>query len=733
MIINYIKNNTKKWNVLPKLLVALGFSIAISASSQTVPCSSAQPFCTGINYDFPNTTSGTLPSGVNIGCLSSAPRPVWYFMQINQSGPITIHLSQSTQPGGAGAGLDVDFAMYGPFTDVNSGCAAIMAGTAPIQSSYSASSTETIGIGAPGGSNSICNIGSGGATTPPVPQTGEFYIVMITNYNGGAGYVNFNQTNSGASGAGSTNCNVLNPGATNNGPLCAGQTLNLQVAGGLYNPNWTYEWTGPNGFASTVQNPVLPNVTPSNGGTYRLIVWDPADPNNKDTTFTTVQIDPNPVLNVVYKDTICVGVPTVFNMNGTTPASNVQFGFDLDGNNVFEHTVMGRDTTFIFSAPGVYHFNVRATTVPAGCVDNKSYSIVVYPTPNVNLLASKTTICLGEKINLQVNASIPNLPSMTSTIASYNWDLQGDGVIDTSGATLNALANVTLPQAGVYNISTTVVTNRGCSATDSVQVTVNQLPKTTFVPENICSGNEARLEANSLMSAPGFIANYNWTVSGNGFNTTSTDSVFNVSFPSAGTYFISLQTTSDAGCKYTISDTIKVAESPIADFSVKGCLDIFFFSSTTINGTQPYFYAWDLNKDTIIDTTASAFEYKFPEAGNKEVTLYVVDQNGCKDTITKDASPIVPTDIPNVLSLSSTSGNNVLALTDFDYCNYELSVYNRWGKRVFNTKHNSDNANDVKYFEGKSADGANLSTGTYFYVITGEAEIEYKGTITIFD
>ncbi len=703
-------------------------------NGQSIPCNSAQPFCTGINYDFPNSTSGTTPTGVNLGCMSSAPRPVWYFMQIGQTGPIVINLSQTTGPNGSGTGLDVDFAMWGPFNDMTAGCASISAGAPPIQSSYSASSTETIGIGAPGGSNSICSIGTGGATTPPAPQPGDYYIVLITNYNGSAGYVNFNQTNSGNSGAGSTSCNVLNPGATNNGPLCAGQTLNLQITGGLYNPNWGYEWSGPNNFTSTVQNPVINNAQPSHSGTYMLVVYDQADPaNTRDTTYTTVQIDPLPVLQVTFDDTVCVGASVAFNMNGTVPANNVRFGFDLDGNNVFEHTVYGRDTTFTFNAPGVYNFNVRATTYPAGCVETRQYRIVVYPSPNVNLLASKTEICLGETVSLQVNATIPNLPSLTSTIQSFNWDLQGDGVIDTAGANLNALANITLPQVGVYNVVTTVVTSRGCSAKDSVAVTVNQLPVTSFIPTNICSGSQALLEANSEMSAPGYISNYNWSVSGNGYSTTSTDSIFNVSFPGAGTYFISLNTTSNEGCHYSVSDTIKVSESPIADFSVQGCLNIFYFTATTTGGTPQYTHSWDLTQDSIIDTISNGFQYKFADASPKDITMYVVDQNGCTDTITKPANPVLPTDVPNVLSLGSTSGNNEMLLADFDYCNYELSVYNRWGKRVFNTKNNPDDVTTLKYFEGKSMDGNNLSPGTYFYVIKGDSDIEYKGTITIFD
>ncbi|MFK7809138.1 MAG: hypothetical protein AB8F74_15150, partial [Saprospiraceae bacterium] len=44
--------------------------------------------------------------------------------------------------------------------------------------------------------------------------------------------------------------------ASNNGPLCVGQTLELYATDGAD----SYLWTGPNGFTSTEQNPVIPNA-----------------------------------------------------------------------------------------------------------------------------------------------------------------------------------------------------------------------------------------------------------------------------------------------------------------------------------------------------------------------------------------------------------------------------------------------------------------------------------------
>jgi hypothetical protein len=59
------------------------------------------------------------------------------------------------------------------------------------------------------------------------------------------------------------------PTVGNNGPILAGNALNLTastVSGGTYN------WTGPNGFTSTDQNPSIANATTAATGSYSVTV-----------------------------------------------------------------------------------------------------------------------------------------------------------------------------------------------------------------------------------------------------------------------------------------------------------------------------------------------------------------------------------------------------------------------------------------------------------------------------
>lgn len=183
---------------------APGWSATISCTAPPPSgdnCIGALPFCSSTAYNFPNNTSGSAPSGPNYGCLGSEPNPVWYYMEIDVSGPMQLALSQTTGPGGTGAGIDVDFALWGPVSSLAAGCASVMGGgMAPLQCSFSAAPTETIGLGYAGGFGS-------GASTPPNAVAGQIYIVLLTNYSGSAGYISFNQS----AGTGQADCSIILP------------------------------------------------------------------------------------------------------------------------------------------------------------------------------------------------------------------------------------------------------------------------------------------------------------------------------------------------------------------------------------------------------------------------------------------------------------------------------------------------------------------------------------------
>jgi hypothetical protein len=65
--------------------------------------------------------------------------------------------------------------------------------------------------------------------------------------------------------------NKIPVSASNGGPYFAGETMRLSSSGGV-----NYEWTGPNGFNSTIQDPTVLNIPVIASGTYFVKITDAA-------------------------------------------------------------------------------------------------------------------------------------------------------------------------------------------------------------------------------------------------------------------------------------------------------------------------------------------------------------------------------------------------------------------------------------------------------------------------
>lgn len=55
--------------------------------------------------------------------------------------------------------------------------------------------------------------------------------------------------------------------ASSNSPICVGDNIELKASGGT-----NYSWTGPNGFSSILQNPIIYNATTANSGVYSCVI-----------------------------------------------------------------------------------------------------------------------------------------------------------------------------------------------------------------------------------------------------------------------------------------------------------------------------------------------------------------------------------------------------------------------------------------------------------------------------
>ncbi len=562
---------------------APGWSAIISCTPPSTndgqTCITANPFCSSNIYNFPNTVNNTAPiSGPNYGCLLSQPNPFWYYMEIDQPGSLSLTIKQTTGMGGTGVDLDVDFAMWGPYNDLVAACTDIMAGANPIQCSYHPSFIETLGIGLQGGSNFT----SGGQTTPPAAQTGEIYLVMMTNYSGDPGYITFNQTG----GTGSAECNIIDNtcNITNvttdtdctsptqytlsgivefNNPPATGTLTVTTSCGGTQTFNAPF--TSPISYSITGLNPNGGNCTVSTGFSDGI-----GCTRSKDFVAPTITTPTFPTFNVCQGSTAPI-LPTTSNEGivGTWSPATV-------------NTATTGSTTYTFTPSSV------------GCHRNTTMNITVNPLPHVGVNPTNYTIGCTAPQTAQLNG-------ISATIgATFNWT--GNGFVS-GQSTATPIVNAT----GTYTLTVTNPTTGCTNSTTATVVGSSDMPVVSIDPANDISCTDPTVTLNAISSTPG--ATFTWAtnpgiVSG---STTLTPTV-----NQAGTYQITVQAPN--GCTNAASIiidgnvNIPTVNNTPTDFSIS-CLApsvVISGESTTPNTIYTWIVGGSVSTVTNPEITANS-------------------------------------------------------------------------------------------------------------------------------
>ncbi|KGO86203.1 hypothetical protein Q764_13765, partial [Flavobacterium suncheonense GH29-5 = DSM 17707] len=283
-------------------------------------CPTMKPFCANDQgIPFPNSTG--VPSLGAVGCNGSTPNPAWFYLQIDNPGDLNFNLVQNTAFDATGnpigSPLDVDFIAWGPFTgslqpdDLNVTLANICG---QLNFSCAPSPCPSNPFAPPGtypvpGTNIIdCSYSAAGVENFTIPnaQTGEIYVVLITNFNGGAGFINLQQTG----GTGSTNCDIVCPLYIGDDfVLCENESATLTASiAGADSYAWMLNGTTPIGNTQS--------ITVNQPGTYSVLVNKVGCISNMTASIT---ISPAPAFEVTEPDDITEcdanGGPVTFDLS----------------------------------------------------------------------------------------------------------------------------------------------------------------------------------------------------------------------------------------------------------------------------------------------------------------------------------------------------------------------------------------------------------------------------------
>jgi len=256
-------------------------------------------------------------------------------------------------------------------------------------------------------------------------------------------------------------------------------------------------------------------------------------------------------------------------------------------------------------------------------------------------------ICAGS--SLVYDLSVSNLDNATYgskwIISSKSLTFLGGAVIhDTSSIRPSSLG----PGKFTFNTKTSygdsifilkmdikTLGNNSCDSIIVRYITVTPIPVVKYIFTNACLGTPIRFTDSSNIAGNGSITGQNWD-----FGDGQTSALTNPShsYAKAGTYAVTLTSTSDQGCKVSQKQTVNQYPIPVAKFgAVTGCQNyatVFKDSSTIASGTiaahQWYFGAGATS--SLQNPT-----YVYLKSGPYIVKMVVTSSFGCKDSVT---SPI---------------------------------------------------------------------------------------------
>jgi PKD repeat protein len=265
------------------------------------------------------------------------------------------------------------------------------------------------------------------------------------------------------------------------------------------------------------------------------------------------------------------------------------YRWDFDSDGVVDAT--GQVVTHSFSSPGVY--TVRLTVVDdRGVTDDevKTVNVVVLNQPPVaQFTVSPTSPAPGEWVRFDASSSY----DPDGTITSYQWDFDGDGVMDATGQT----AFYSFAAPGVYHVRLVVTDNQGASDDEVKTVVVaapNQPPVAQFTisPSPAVVGAPVTFNASSSYDPDGFIVEYRWDLNGDGA-VDATGQVVSYTYFAPGTYQVTLYVTDNAGATAQSTQTLQVAvPGPAGMPPMDGIPGVYVWGTDTWNITVNGSSSW---------------------------------------------------------------------------------------------------------------------------------------------
>ncbi len=215
------------------------------------------------------------------------------------------------------------------------------------------------------------------------------------------------------------------PSITANSPLCIGNNITLGAVSAT--PGVSYSWTGPAGFNSTLQNPVINSATAAMAGTYQVQAL--LNGCASSSASTNVSIVPGPSVNIYPSpnDSICDGATARFVAIPVNAGPTPQFQWLVNGAAVPGETA----TVFMTNVLDDGDIVSCQLTASAGSACTEPINSISIPMTILPYLAPSVAITASPDTNLWPGLQVTFTATVTNagTNPKYQWKVNGKDVI----------------------------------------------------------------------------------------------------------------------------------------------------------------------------------------------------------------------------------------------------------------------------------------------------------------
>lgn len=478
-------------------------------------------------------------------------------------------------------------------------------------------------------------------------------------------------------------------------PYHGGDDTDPQPIPPLAPPYNTLQW----GFGYNAANPmdgappisIDPNTglltcTPTQAGQYVVGVCveeyrngELLSSNNRDFQFNVVNCTSNIQAVIPPQPTFhdpCDGLEVDFG-NQSINAEFYHWDFGVVGVN--NDTSDIANPIFIYPDTGLYTVTLIANpSYP--CADTTVSDVLVYNDVSVDIVLD------GEQC-FDVNSIDFEAIGNFGPGATFLWQFENATPATSTDANPQGIVFDTV---GIYQIQVEV-TEAVCSDQSTTTIEMYPRPQANFVGDafNGCAPLGVLFIDSSLAATEHFSS---WDF-GDG-STDMGERVFH-GYPEPGTYDVTLTVWTETGCVdtsvFTIPNAVTVWPLPTAELTVDPDTQFVFEPTFTFTGISNAVDCEIFPGDGTSyaeQVPNCTFEHFYTDTGNFQAIMFFTDANGCvnSDSVWIRVEPEVRFWVPNAFTPNGDRINDTWGPKAFGFSEYELWVFDRWGKMVFHTE-----------------------------------------------